>query len=237
MRGLDVAALTDDEEAAVLEFCCHVSASTYNRRTRRALHEVLDFVQALVQLRNPNFRFDEMSGFRWWWAFCKKHSVVVLNYTSLDGDTFVAAGCDRARGAVSRTKAVRRYLRNAKTTQVRLAAHAYVTTSDANEPFDFSTRTLAVSAPPALVSLASAPISSAPPASFGSTPVSLVPALSSMSSAPSPLALAPVSVTSSAGAWNVQQFLAAFNPLSDSFFAGAPVQDIINSLIKEESVN
>ena len=134
MRGLDVAALSDEEEAAVLEFCCNVSASTYNRRTPRALHEVLEFVEALVRRRNTDFRFDEMSGFRWWWAFCKKHSVLVLNYTSLSGETFVAAGCDRVRGAVARAKAVKRYLRQAKATQLRLDAH--VTT----EPFNFSRR-------------------------------------------------------------------------------------------------
>lgn len=252
MRGLDVAALTDDEEAVVLEFCCNVSASTYNRRTPRALHEVLQFVETLVRVRNPSFKFDEMSGFRWWWAFCKKHSVLVLNYTSLNGETFVKAGCDQVRGTAARAKVVKRYLRNAKTMQLRLDAHAYVTQMpDGDKPFDFSKRNSAIAPTPAIPT--SAPTSSAqmpaslgaaqtslgpaptflgvPPASLGAAPVSLGPALGSLAAAQTP-------PTSSAGGWNAQQFLSSFGPLNESLFSGAqgPIQDIINSLMKEESV-
>lgn len=85
MQALDEAGLTLDEETAVLEFCCQISDSPYNRRTRKSLDEVLTFVQALRQRTKPSFEFKGLSGFRWWWAFCKKHSIVSLHYSGAAG--------------------------------------------------------------------------------------------------------------------------------------------------------
>lgn len=80
MAVLEEAGLTPMEEQAVLEFCCDVSVSPYNRRTKRSLQSVLDFVQKLRRARDPEFLFTGLSGFRWWWAFCKKHTIVSLYY-------------------------------------------------------------------------------------------------------------------------------------------------------------
>lgn len=81
MQALEEAALSQEEETAVLEFCCQISESPYNRRTRKSLNDVLTFVQSLRQRKDPSFEFKGLSGFRWWWAFCKKHSIVSLHYS------------------------------------------------------------------------------------------------------------------------------------------------------------
>ncbi|XP_048525540.1 protein bric-a-brac 2-like [Dendroctonus ponderosae] len=89
MAVLEEAGLTANEESAVLEFCCDVSISPYNRRTKKSLKEVLTFVENLRRLRDPEFMFTGLSGFRWWWAFCKKHSIVSLYYdTSNNNGSF-----------------------------------------------------------------------------------------------------------------------------------------------------
>ncbi|XP_049818957.1 uncharacterized protein LOC126264558 [Aethina tumida] len=80
MAVLEEAGLNRREEEAVLEFCCEVSVSPYNRRTKKSLASVLDYVQNLRRVRDPEFMFTGLSGFRWWWAFCKKHSIVSLYY-------------------------------------------------------------------------------------------------------------------------------------------------------------
>lgn len=80
MVVLEEAALSSTEERHVLEFCCEVTALPHNRRTRRPLPEVLDFVQRLRRRRDPDFAFTGHAGFRWWWAFCKKHAIVSLYY-------------------------------------------------------------------------------------------------------------------------------------------------------------
>lgn len=80
MAVLDEAALSDNEERAVLDFCCETSVSPYNRRTKKSLIEVLTFVEKLRRSRDPSFAFTGLTGFRWWWAFCKKHSIVSLYY-------------------------------------------------------------------------------------------------------------------------------------------------------------
>lgn len=80
MDVLERSGLNATDENVVLEFCCDLSKSPYNRRTRKPLSEILEFV---FQLENCNrSAFDESGKFayRWWWAFCKKYSVVSLHY-------------------------------------------------------------------------------------------------------------------------------------------------------------
>jgi hypothetical protein len=84
MMVLDEAGLTTDEETAVLEFCCEISISPFNRRTKKSLRAILDFVEELRRERDPDFAFQGLSGFRWWWAFCKKHSIVSLYFDCSD---------------------------------------------------------------------------------------------------------------------------------------------------------
>lgn len=80
MAVLDEADLWASEERAVLDFCCETSVSPYNRRTKKSLADVLAFVEKLKRNRDPGFSFIGLTGFRWWWAFCKKHSIVSLYY-------------------------------------------------------------------------------------------------------------------------------------------------------------
>lgn len=126
MQALDEAGLTSDEETAVLEFCCQISASPYNRRTRKSLSEVLNFVQGLRQTRDPSFEFTGLAGFRWWWAFCKKHSIVSLHFSSNSNGTKPASSSqppDQAGGGSH---------------YGGVGVAALVT--DNEEPYDFSTR-------------------------------------------------------------------------------------------------
>ncbi|KYM83551.1 hypothetical protein ALC53_05951 [Atta colombica] len=78
MMILEETALDPSEETAVLEFCCDISVSPYNRRTKKSLNAILNFVERLRRKHDPGFMFTGLSGFRWWWAFCKKHSIVSL---------------------------------------------------------------------------------------------------------------------------------------------------------------
>lgn len=80
MAVLDEVGLLSSEERAVLDFCCETSVSPYNRRTKKSLAAVLTFVERLRRGRDANFTFVGLTGFRWWWAFCKKHSIVSLYY-------------------------------------------------------------------------------------------------------------------------------------------------------------
>ncbi|KAK2586422.1 hypothetical protein KPH14_010704 [Odynerus spinipes] len=80
MMVLEEAGLNSTEETAVLEFCCDISVSPYNRRTKKSLNAILNFVEKLRRKRDPGFVFTGLSGFRWWWAFCKKHSIVSLYF-------------------------------------------------------------------------------------------------------------------------------------------------------------
>lgn len=84
MAVLEEAGLTSYEEEGVLEFCCQVSISPYNRRTKKSLRSVLNFVEKLRRARDPEFMFTGLSGYRWWWAFCKKHNIVSLHYENND---------------------------------------------------------------------------------------------------------------------------------------------------------
>lgn len=80
MMILEEIGLDSAEETAVLEFCCDISVSPYNRRTKKSLNAILNFVEQLRKKRDPAFEFKGLSGFRWWWAFCKKHSIVSLYF-------------------------------------------------------------------------------------------------------------------------------------------------------------
>lgn len=80
MMILEKANLDPNEETAVLEFCCDISVSPYNRRTKKSLNAILDFVERIKRKRDPKFQFAGLEGFRWWWAFCKKHSIVSLYF-------------------------------------------------------------------------------------------------------------------------------------------------------------
>ncbi|XP_065092205.1 zinc finger and BTB domain-containing protein 9-like [Ochlerotatus camptorhynchus] len=98
MAVLQELALNPDEEAAVLNFCCDTATSPYNKRTKRSLSSILEFVSHFQSYREKGdrFKFGGKPGFRWWWAFCRKHSIVSLYYEGLkltdDHDSIMTGG-------------------------------------------------------------------------------------------------------------------------------------------------
>lgn len=85
MAVLQELALSPEEEAAVLNFCCDTATSPYNKRTKRSLSSILEFISHFQSFRDKGdqFKFGGKPGFRWWWAFCRKHSIVSLYYEGL----------------------------------------------------------------------------------------------------------------------------------------------------------
>ena len=82
MKSLEEVGLTSTQELAVLEYCCEISSMPYNRRTSRSLRSILQFVQKLKaeSAPNENFLLSVRKGFKWWWAFCKKYSIISLYF-------------------------------------------------------------------------------------------------------------------------------------------------------------
>ena len=78
MLVLDEVALDASDEDQVLDFCCETSVMPYNRRTNKSLDKITAFVEDLVRPRA--LKLHGLMGFRWWWAFCKKHNIVSLFY-------------------------------------------------------------------------------------------------------------------------------------------------------------
>ena len=82
MKSLEDVGLTSTQELAVLEYCCEISSMPYNRRTSRSLRSILQFVQKLKAESNPDekLQLSVRKGFKWWWAFCKKYSIISLYF-------------------------------------------------------------------------------------------------------------------------------------------------------------
>ncbi|XP_031629991.1 zinc finger protein 131-like [Contarinia nasturtii] len=80
MEVLAKSGLNANDENTVLEYCCDLSASPYNRRTRKPLSEILQFVYRLGNCNHQVFDENNRFAYRWWWAFCKKYSIVSLHY-------------------------------------------------------------------------------------------------------------------------------------------------------------
>ena len=81
MVVLDQVGLTETQELSVLEFCCEVSSMPYNRRTSRSLKDIIQYISALKEEEGEKeFQLSMRQGFRWWWAFTKKHNIISLYY-------------------------------------------------------------------------------------------------------------------------------------------------------------
>ena len=81
MQVLDQVGLTDTQEMSVLEFCCEISNMPYNRRTSRSLRDIMQFITKLKQQEEKSeFSLSTRQGFKWWWAFTKKHNIISLYY-------------------------------------------------------------------------------------------------------------------------------------------------------------
>jgi len=79
MLVLDEVGLDAADEDAVLDFCCETSVMPYNRRTNKSLENIVAFVEDVARPRQ-HLKLAGLVGFRWWWAFCKKHNIVSLFY-------------------------------------------------------------------------------------------------------------------------------------------------------------
>ena len=81
MQVLDQVGLTETQEMSVLEFCCEISNMPYNRRTSRSLSDIMQFITKLKHQEDKSeFRLSARQGFKWWWAFIKKHNIISLYY-------------------------------------------------------------------------------------------------------------------------------------------------------------
>ena len=81
MQVLEQVGLTEGQEMSVLEFCCEISSMPYNRRTSRSLRDIREFITMLKQKEGRgDFSLSMRQGFKWWWAFTKKHSIISLYY-------------------------------------------------------------------------------------------------------------------------------------------------------------
>ena len=81
MQVLDQVGLTDTQELSVLEFCCEISNMPYNRRTSRSLRDIIQFITSLKHQEDKSeFSLSTRQGFKWWWAFTKKHNIISLYY-------------------------------------------------------------------------------------------------------------------------------------------------------------
>ena len=88
MLVLEQVGLTETQEMSVLEFCCEISSMPYNRRTSRSLRDIREFITMLkTKEGTTDFTMSMRQGFKWWWAFTKKHSIISLYYESHEQDT------------------------------------------------------------------------------------------------------------------------------------------------------
>ena len=85
MQVLEQVGLTEAQENAVLEYCCEISSMPYNRRTSKALADIIKFIIKLKhQEGTPDYALSTRTGFKWWWAFTKKYNIISLYYQELE---------------------------------------------------------------------------------------------------------------------------------------------------------
>jgi len=81
MVVLDQVGLTETQELSVLEFCCEISSMPYNRRTSRSLRDIIQYITDIKKEEGEkDFQLSMRQGFKWWWAFTKKHNIISLYY-------------------------------------------------------------------------------------------------------------------------------------------------------------
>ena len=50
------------------------------RRTQRSLADIISFITKLKTGQEAEFSLSRRQGFKWWWAFTKKHNIISLYY-------------------------------------------------------------------------------------------------------------------------------------------------------------
>ena len=54
------------------------------RRTQRSLADIISFITKLKTGQEAEFSLSRRQGFKWWWAFTKKHNIISLYYQETD---------------------------------------------------------------------------------------------------------------------------------------------------------
>merc|ERR1712072_513915 len=106
MQVLDQVGLSEAQEVPVLEFCCEISSMPYNRRTSKSLADIIAFITEVKSKEaGGDFQLSMRQGFKWWWAFTKKHNIISLFYENLGkDDTKIKSEINEAVPAKSRRK-------------------------------------------------------------------------------------------------------------------------------------
>ena len=53
----------------------------YNRRTSRSLKDIIQYITCLKkEAGEKDSQLNMRQGFKWWWAFTKKHNIISLHY-------------------------------------------------------------------------------------------------------------------------------------------------------------
>ncbi|KXJ76484.1 hypothetical protein RP20_CCG009600 [Aedes albopictus] len=77
MNVLQELPFSPEEEDAILNFACLLSPGAQSKRAIRSLCSILEFMSQFpcFQEKAEQFKFGGIPGFKWWWAFCRKHSI------------------------------------------------------------------------------------------------------------------------------------------------------------------
>lgn len=87
MQVLDQVGLSEAQEVSVLEFCCEISSMPYNRRTSKSLADIIAYITEMKSKEAAgDFQLSMRQGFKWWWAFTKKHNIISLYYQEAETD-------------------------------------------------------------------------------------------------------------------------------------------------------
>lgn len=79
MEWLQELPLSPEEEAEILKFSCRSNRHLKTRYVRQPLNVIRDFMTRFAVFREKadEFKFGDIPFYRWWWAFCRKHSIDV----------------------------------------------------------------------------------------------------------------------------------------------------------------
>ena len=105
MQVLDQVGLSEAQEVSVLEFCCEISSMPYNRRTSKSLTDIIAFItEVKSKEEGGDFQLSMRQGFKWWWAFTKKHNIISLYYQEAESDLIPGGRSSKSNNNRSREK-------------------------------------------------------------------------------------------------------------------------------------
>ena len=109
MQVLDQVGLSEAQEVSVLEFCCEISSMPYNRRTSKSLSDIIEFITKMKNKEGAGeSQLSMRQGFKWWWAFTKKHNIISLYYQEAEADSVSGVRTSQSNNNRSREKEDRR---------------------------------------------------------------------------------------------------------------------------------